>query len=119
MGAVLACAVLTISCRHFVLVSETSKLKNAVICLQQIVEARNLELVSKRQQLQAQQEKLLKGSAISETVGPAVVRDIAALAEKPGNPRLRDLLAKHGIQVTASASNPGGAVPPSARKGGN
>ena len=62
MGAVLACAVLTISCRHFVLVSETSKLKNAVICLQQIVEARNLELVSKRQQLQAQQEKLLKGS---------------------------------------------------------
>jgi hypothetical protein len=119
VGTVLAGALLTISCRYFILVLETSKLKTEVIYLQQTIEARNVELLSKRQQLQAQQDKLLKGSAISETVGPAVVRDIAALAEKPGNPRLRDLLAKHGIQVTAAASIPGGSVPSAARKGGN
>lgn len=84
---------------------------------QQFVESQQSQIAAKRQQLQAQQEKLTKGSAIGETVGPAVLKDIVALAEKPGNLRLRELLQKHGVQVAAGASEHPAAQP--ARKGGN
>ena len=50
---------------------------------QQFVENQQSQIGVKRQQLQGQQEKLTKGSAIGETVGPAVLKDIIALAEKP------------------------------------
>ncbi len=83
---------------------------------QQFVEGQQAQVVAKRQQLQSQQDKLTKGSAIGETVGPAVLKDIVALAEKPGNLRLRELLQKYGVQVGAGVSEPG--VQP-AKKGGN
>ncbi len=86
---------------------------------QQFVENQQSQINAKRQQLQSQQEKLTKGSAIGETVGPAVLKDIVALAEKPANGRLRELLQRHGIQVGAGGA---GTVEPAAqpaRKGGN
>ena len=49
---------------------------------QQFVEGQQAQIGAKRQQLQAQQEKLTKGSAIGDTVGPAVLKDIVALALK-------------------------------------
>ncbi len=64
----------------------------------QVVESLQTKLVEARQKLQAQQEKLNKGSAISESVGPAVLADISSVAEKANNPRLRELLAKHGVK---------------------
>jgi hypothetical protein len=87
---------------------------------QQFVEGQQAQIAAKRQQLQVQQEKLTKGSAIGETVGPAVLKDIVALAEKPANTRLRELLQKHGVQVAAAAPNAAPqAVQQPPRKGGN
>ncbi len=64
----------------------------------QVVESLQTKLVNARQTLQVQQEKLNKGSAISESVGPAVLADISSVAEKANNPRLRELLLKHGVK---------------------
>ncbi len=120
VGAVLAGGFLALSCRFFLLSGETGRMRSEAYEFQQFVESQQAQIAAKRQQLQLQQEKLTKGSAIGETVGPAVLKDIVALAEKPANTRLRELLQKHGVQVAAGASNapaPSGAPP--ARKGGN
>lgn len=68
----------------------------------QVVESLQTKLLAARQTLQSQQEKLNKGSAISDSVGPAVVADISAFADKSNNPRLRELLQRHTAK-TASA----------------
>ena len=83
---------------------------------QQFVETQQAQIAAKRQQLQGQQERLTKGSAIGETVGPAVLKDIVALAEKPVNGRLRELLQKHGVRVQVGGADSGAQ---GARKGGN
>ncbi len=87
---------------------------------QQFVEAQQSQILTKRQQLQVQQDRLVKGSAIGDTVGPAVLKDIVALAEKPGNTRLRELLQKHGVQVSAGGlESSAPSTGQSSRRGGN
>lgn len=120
LSAVLAGGLLVLSCRCFLLVGESNKLKAEIFEFQQFVENQQSQIMAKRQQLQAQQEKLSKGSAIGETVGPAVLKDIVALAEKPANARLRELLQKHGVRVNSSppaSTEQTGRQP--VRKGGN
>jgi len=121
IGAVFAGALLALSCRFFLLSAETGRMRSEAYEFQQFVESQQSQIGAKRQQLQAQQEKLTKGSAIGETVGPAVLKDIVALAEKPVNTRLRELLQKHGVQVAAGAAPPAvaPAAPQPARKGGH
>jgi hypothetical protein len=81
----------------------------------QLADKIQAQLPSKRQQLQSQQERLARGSAISQTVGPAVVADIFAAAEKGSNVRLRDLLQQHSVRQ-AQAS---GKLETAAKEGGN
>ena len=120
VGAVLAGGLLALSCRFFLLSAETGRMRSEAYEFQQFVEGQQSQIAAKRQQLQAQQEKLTKGSAIGETVGPAVLKDIVALAEKPVNTRLRELLQKHGVHVAASAPPPAPQpVQQAPRKGGN
>lgn len=114
---VLAGALLAISCRHYLISSEILRIRAEAFDFQQFIDSQNSELDAKRQQLQGQQTKLAKGSALSESVGPAVVRDIVALAEKPANVRLRELLQKHGVPVGGQGA--ANVAPQSARKGGN
>ncbi len=116
VGAVFAGAFLALSCRCYLLMGETSKMRAEAYDFQQFVETQQAQIAAKRQQLQGQQERLTKGSAIGETVGPAVLKDIVALAEKPVNGKLRELLQKHGVQVQAGGAD---SVSPGARKGGN
>jgi hypothetical protein len=119
ISAVLSGALFALGCRYYLLASETTRLRGEAYEFQQFVEGQQSQIAAKRQQLQAQQEKLTKGSAIGETVGPAVLKDIVGLAEKPSNVRLRELLQKHGVQVQAQAG--GAEAPPAgpAKKGGN
>ena len=120
LSAVLSGAVLVLSCRCFLLVGESNKLRAEAFEFQKFVENQQSQIVAKRQQLQAQQEKLSKGSTIGETVGPAVLKDIVALAEKPANTRLRELLEKHGVRVSsAPPASPAQTGGQSVRKGGN
>ena len=113
IGAVLAGALLALSFRYYGLSEETARLRTEAYEFQRFAENQQIQIAGKRQQLQAQQEKLSKGNAIGETVGPAVLKDIVAFAEKPANTRLRELLQKHGVQVKVAAPE----TP--AKKGGN
>jgi hypothetical protein len=126
----MAGAVFALSCKYYAVSGELGALRTSVADFERFIDSQQTQAAALRQQLQAQQEKLNKGSAISETVGPAVVRDIASLSEKTGNSRLSDLLKRHGVQVRGGAGalapeaggqgaanrvQPGGA----AKKGGN
>lgn len=120
VGAVLAGALFALSCRCYLLTAENNRMRAEASDFQQFVEGQQSQILAKRQQLQIQQDRLTKGSAIGDTVGPAVLRDIVTLAEKPGNIRLRELLQKHGVQVSAGgleSSAPAAGQP--AKKGGN
>ncbi len=121
LAALFAGALLALSFRSFLLTGETNRLRAEAFDFQQFVESQQSQIALKRQQLQAQQEKLTKGSAIGDSVGPAVLKDIVAFAGKPGNVRLRELLQKHGVQVSAAPGSESPAPPaaPPARKGGN
>jgi hypothetical protein len=115
VGAVVAGGFLALSCRCYLLLGETSKMRAEAYDFQQFVETQQAQIAAKRQQLQGQQDRLSKGSAIGDTVGPAVLKDIVALAEKPVNGRLRELLQKHGVQVQAGGADSGAQ---GAKKGG-
>ena len=117
VGAGLAGTLFALSFRYYLLMAETAKMRTEAFDFQQFVENQQSQINVKRQQLQAQQEKLAKGSAIGETVGPAVLKDIVVLAEKPGNGRLKELLQKHGVTVQAGPADAPAAQP--VKKGGN
>ena len=130
VASVMAGAVFALSCKYYVVSGELGALRTTVSDFERFIDSQQTQAAVLRQQLQAQQEKLNKGSAISETVGPAVVRDIASLSDKTGNSRLSDLLKRHGVQVRgaagASAPEAGGPGPSNrvqsggaVKKGGN
>ncbi len=52
-----------------------------------------------RLQLKEQQDKWNLGPAAANKVGPAILSDLAALAEKNNNPNLKALLQKHGVRT--------------------
>ena len=116
--ALIAGAVVAVSCRYYTASAVNIRIRNWAVSHQQAVDVLQSQLLIKRQQIQSQQEKLNKGSAIVETVGPAVVADIQALAEKGNNPRLRDLLQKRAQGEPAFGSPVRGESQGAARKGG-
>ncbi len=131
-GAVMAGAVLALSFRYYAVSGELMALQASAADFERFIESQQTQAAALRQQVQAQQEKLNKGSAIGDTVGPAVVRDIASLSEKTGNSRLSELLKRHGVQVRAPAGGtapeigapvtgggPGGGARKGDKKGGN
>ena len=121
VGAVMAGALLALSCRYYAVSSELVALRASAFDFERFIDSQQTQASALRQQLQAQQEKLNKGSAIGETVGPAVLRDIASLSEKTGNSRLVDLLKRHGVQMQggggAAAPEGGAAAPAAASRG--
>jgi hypothetical protein len=92
--AVIAGGVVAMSLRYFAVSAENIQIRTETFAQQQAADALQVELINKREQIRLQQDRLTKGSAISDTVGPAVVADIKALAERNKNRRLRDLLQK-------------------------
>lgn len=60
------------------------------------------DVQKQQQELQAQQEVINKGNAISQQVGPNILRDMAVSSLK--NEKMRALLDKYGYKVQAQAS---------------
>ena len=114
---VLASALLAMSCRYYLISTDILRIRAEAFDFQKYIDAQNLEVDARRQQLQSQETKLARGAALSESVGPAVVRDTVALAEKPVNVRLRELLQRHGVQFGGRGAADVGSQ--SERKGGN
>jgi hypothetical protein len=92
--ALIAGAVVAMSYRYFEVSAENVRIRVETYSHQQAADTLQAELINKREQIRLQQDKLAKGSAISDTIGPAVISDIQAAAEKNKNQRLRELLIK-------------------------
>ncbi len=104
---VIAGAVAFFSIRFFDLSSENMGLRIRLQEKQTAIESIQPRLMAARQQLQAQQERLNRGFAISEKVGPAILADMQFVAEKPGAQRVRDLLVKHRMLTDSPAARGG------------
>ena len=101
--ALLAGAVVTLSVRYYTASSESVQLRVSGFELQRQIEEFQPKLEAKRKQLALQQEQLNKGSAISTTIGPAVVADIARLADKMSNQKLKDLLLRYDLRDSSGS----------------
>jgi len=73
--------------------------------LQNDVQAQQVEL-------QKQQEEINKGQAISQKVGPELLRDMAVASTK--NEKMKQLLAKNGYTVNVATPAPGSSPAPKA-----
>ena len=56
-----------------------------------------IEVQKQQTALQAQQEEINAGNAISQKIGPALLQDMAASSVK--NEKMKSLLSKHGYNV--------------------
>lgn len=126
ISAGLAAVTAMLCCRYYFAMAENAKIRVEGVEFQQLTETMQPQLLEKRQRLQSQQEKLNKGSAISQTIGPAVLADIRAASEKSNNVKLKELLVKYGVREvggvgpTGSQSEGGtSAAQGAAKKGGN
>ena len=121
ISAGLAAFAVALACRYYFVTVENTKMRTESFEFQQLVDSLQPQLQARRQQLQAQQEKLNKGSAISQNIGPAVLGDIRSSADKNNNLKLKELLNKYGVvEAGATAHPPGEAgAPVPAKKGGN
>ena len=104
-GLGIVCVVMSGAFAFFV--GGNAKLRREVYEFQSFIETQQTEIVQKRQVLQAQQQAIEKGSAISGSIGPAVLKDIAELAVKNSNPRLRALLQSYGVEVRVEEAKGG------------
>ena len=126
ISAALAGVATALCFRSYLVTAENAKMRVEAYEFQQLTETIQPQLLAKRQQLQAQQEKLNKGSAISQSVGPAVLGDIRNIADKNNNAKLKDLLLKYGVREVGQTSGTGGegggaggGAQGGAKKGGN
>jgi hypothetical protein len=62
--------------------------------------------------LQQQQEEINKGNAISQQVGPALLRDMAVVSTK--DEAMKKLLATHGYEIKVATPAPGSSPAPGA-----
>ena len=69
------------------------------------------EVQKQQQTMQTQQEQINAGNAISQQVGPNLLRDMAISSTK--NEKMKGVLSKHGYNVnyTPATPAPGGATP--------
>ena len=110
ISAGLAGFAVALACRYYFVTVENTKMRTEGFEFQQLVESLQPQLQAKKQQLQAQQEKLNKGSAISQSIGPAVLGDIRSSADKNNNLKLKELLSKYGVREAGAATPPAGAA---------
>jgi len=67
--------------------------------LQEEVMGRQQAVQNQQQQLQAQQQQIDSGAQLAQQVGPAVLKDLAAVQVQNKNIRIAELLKKHGLEV--------------------
>ncbi len=108
---------MALSVRYYSVVNENSATRLEVFEYQQKFESVQSQIQAKREMIELQQEKLSKNSPLAESIGPAIVTDIATAAVKGNNARLRDLLEKRGMSQALSAAGKEQSVVP-VRKGG-
>ncbi len=72
------------------------------------IQARQQAIQTQQQQLQAQQQQIDAGTQLSQQVGPAMIRDLAALQLEKNNLKIAQLLQKYGIEATPNTPQQNG-----------
>ena len=67
------------------------------------------EIQKQQQEVQKQQEQINKGNAISNDIGPKLLRDMAVVSIK--DEKMKELLAKHGYTVATPSPTPASPAP--------
>jgi uncharacterized membrane protein YhiD involved in acid resistance len=80
-------------------------LQNSLQRQQEDIQARELTIQSQQQQLQSQQQQIDAGSQLANQLGPAIIRDLAALQVDNENSKIEALLTKYGITATPRAED--------------
>ena len=101
--AVISGAVMALSVRYYSVLTENSQTRLEVFEYQQKFDSVQSQIQAKREMIDLQQDKLSKNSSLGDSIGPAIVTDIATAAVRGNNPRLRDLLQKRGLNQALSA----------------
>ena len=70
------------------------------------------EVQAQQAKLQQQQDEINKGNAISQQVGPNLLRDMAVSSTK--DEKMKALLSKHGYTVNVASPTPGASPAPGA-----
>ena len=68
---------------------------------QEEIQSRQLAIQSQQQQLQLQQQRIDSGAQLANQLGPAMLRDLAALQLQNKNQKIADLLKKYGVEARA------------------
>ncbi len=105
---VIAGIAFSLSCQYCYQAVEIAKGRGENLRLQQGVDALRAQIEGGRQQIKAQQDSFNRASAVSAKIGPAVVIDVQAAADKTNNPRLRELLKKYGAASGVGAQSASG-----------
>lgn len=87
--------------------------QGAVQALQEKIQARQLAIQSQQQQIQLQQQRIDSGAQLANQVGPAMLRDLAALQLQNKNQKIADLLKKYGVEARAEQAPAKPAAAPS------
>jgi len=72
------------------------------------IQARQLAIQAQQQQLQSQQQLIDAGTQLAQQVGPAMIRDLAALQVEKNNKKIAQMLQKYGIEAKANAPEQNG-----------
>ena len=67
------------------------------------------EIQKQQQEVQKQQEQINKGNAISNDIGPKLLREMAVVSIK--DEKMKELLAKHGYTVATPSPTPASPAP--------
>ncbi|MFY8268179.1 MAG: hypothetical protein ACOVLK_02170 [Terrimicrobiaceae bacterium] len=70
------------------------------------IQARSLTIKNQQQQLQTQQQQIDSGAQLANQVGPAMIRDLAALQVENKNTKIAALLKKYGIEAAPGTPTP-------------
>lgn len=90
--------------------------QGAVQALQEKIQARQLAIQSQQQQLQLQQQRIDSGAQLANQLGPAMLRDLAALQLQNKNQKIADLLKKYGVEARAEQAPVKPAATPADKK---
>jgi peptidoglycan hydrolase CwlO-like protein len=82
------------------------------------IQARQAAIQTQQQELQSQQQLIDAGSQLAQQVGPAMIRDLAALQLDKNNKKIAQLLLKYGIEAKANPA-PANAPAPTAKSAPN
>lgn len=76
------------------------------------IQTQSQQVQLQQQQLQAQQEQINAGVQLAQQIGPAVLKDLGAIAIQNKNEKIKKVLSKYGVTINEQAAKPAASPAP-------